>query len=397
MARCAAADDLMANGWETILDRWQHAGLIDAATAKRIRAHEASVRRASGLRAPVLLAVALGGLLVGVAVLLFVAAHWESMSPGARFGLILALVAAFHVGAAAVAQRFAALSTVLHAVGTACLGAGIFLGGQIFNLQEHWPGGLLLWTIGAAVAWAVLRDWPQAVWVALLVPAWLGAEWIDFTLARGWQEQPRILAEGALLLSITYLTAPLPAHDTAVRKALAWVGGLAIIPASGVVIAANDSSVAATHDALPGSVAACGWILALAIPTLLAIALRRRAAWINAVAAAWVVLLGAVSIHGLTIFGNPPQSEIAQLRTYAACLIGAIGLIAWGVNEARAERINLGVAGFCITVLIFYFSSVLDKLDRSASLAGLGILFLLGGWQVERLRRRLLARLQVRS
>ena len=25
----------------------------------------------------------------------------------------------------------------------------------------------MLWTIGAGIAWAVLRDWPQAVWVAV--------------------------------------------------------------------------------------------------------------------------------------------------------------------------------------------------------------------------------------
>lgn len=387
----------MTTGWETMLDRWLHAGLIDAATANRIRAHEASNGRAAGLRAPVLLAVALGGLLVGAGVLLFVAAHWDALSPAARVGLILALVAAFHVAAALVARRFAALATALHAVGTACLGAGIFLCGQIFNLQEHWPGGLLLWTIGAAIAWAVLRDWPQAAWVALLAPAWLGSEWIEFTLKHGWQEQPRIVSEGVLLLAITYLTASLPAHDTAVRKALAWIGGAALIPASCMVIATSTIPVATTREPLPGNVAASGWIVALALPTLLAIVLRRRAAWINVVAAAWVVLLGAVATHGLTVFGNPPQSGFAQLRTYGACVIGAIGMIAWGVREARAERINLGVAGFGITVLTFYFSSVMDKLDRSASLAGLGVLFLLGSWLLERLRRRLVARLQMHA
>ena len=62
--------------------------------------------------------------------------------------------------------------------------------------------------------------------------------------------------------------------------------------------------------------------------------------------------------------------------------------------EARKERINLGVAGFALTVLIFYFSNVMDKLGRSASLIGLGLLFLLGGWLLERTRRQLVARLE---
>ena len=61
----------------------------------------------------------------------------------------------------------------------------------------------------------------------------------------------------------------------------------------------------------------------------------------------------------------------------------------WGVQEARRERINMGSAIFAATVLAFYFSEVMTKLGRSASLAGLGILFLAGGWALERTRRHL--------
>lgn len=55
---------------------------------------------------------------------------------------------------------------------------------------------------------------------------------------------------------------------------------------------------------------------------------------------------------------------------------------------------NLGVAGFGLTVLVFYFSNVMDKLVRSLSLVALGVLFLAGGWALEQLRRRLMARVR---
>jgi hypothetical protein len=42
-------------------------------------------------------------------------------------------------------------------------------------------------------------------------------------------------------------------------------------------------------------------------------------------------------------------------------------------------------------VLAFYFSDVMDRLGRSASLIGLGLLFLGGGYLLERTRRRLIA------
>ena len=77
---------------------------------------------------------------------------------------------------------------------------------------------------------------------------------------------------------------------------------------------------------------------------------------------------------------------------YVWAAVGAAGLIAWGIAERRRERINLGVAAFALTVLFFYFSSVMDKLGRAESLFGIGVLLLLGGWGLERLRRRLVAR-----
>jgi hypothetical protein len=76
---------------------------------------------------------------------------------------------------------------------------------------------------------------------------------------------------------------------------------------------------------------------------------------------------------------------------------GSIALAAWGVVERRAERINLGIVGFAVTVVGFYGSDIMDKLGRSASLIGLGLLFLGGGWLLERVRRQLIGRLSVET
>lgn len=74
--------------------------------------------------------------------------------------------------------------------------------------------------------------------------------------------------------------------------------------------------------------------------------------------------------------------------------LGSVGLILWGLKEVRKERINLGVACFALTVFVYYFSNVMDKLGRSASLIGLSILFIFGGWLLERTRRQLVARME---
>ena len=106
--------------------------------------------------------------------------------------------------------------------------------------------------------------------------------------------------------------------------------------------------------------------------------LRGRSAWANAVAAIWVVAL---------LYVGTAAGDVAM---YAWWALGAVGLVAWGVRDGRVERINLGAAIFAATVLTFYFSQVMDKLGRSASLIGLGLLFLGGGWALERVRRRLI-------
>jgi hypothetical protein len=52
------------------------------------------------------------------------------------------------------------------------------------------------------------------------------------------------------------------------------------------------------------------------------------------------------------------------------------------------------MAGFALTVGVFYFSDVMDRLGRSASLIGVGVLFLAGGYVLEQARRRLTARVR---
>jgi uncharacterized membrane protein HdeD (DUF308 family) len=148
------------------VDRWISAGVMDANTAARIRTFEESERSKEGLRWPVLLALGLGAVLLCAGVLLFVAAHWDELSPSWRFTLVLLLVGLFPIAGALSTDRFPALAATFYAIGTVCVGAGIFLTAQIFNLREHWPSGMLLWAIGALAGWLILRHWSQSVLLA---------------------------------------------------------------------------------------------------------------------------------------------------------------------------------------------------------------------------------------
>ena len=112
----------------------------------------------------------------------------------------------------------------------------------------------------------------------------------------------------------------------------------------------------------------------------------------NVVSAIWVLILGLVTPHRAFRWDS---WDVLGIYIWAA--IGAFGVIAWGIAERRRERINLGIAGFGITVLFFYFSNVMDKLGRAASLIGIGALLIFGGWGLELARRSLVARLQEKA
>jgi hypothetical protein len=133
---------------------------------------------------------------------------------------------------------------------------------------------------------------------------------------------------------------------------------------------------------LPLSIRLTGWAFSLVTPLLLAWTLRGRKTWQNALAAVWIWTLSQISR-----LWEPDE----HIWFYGWSLIGCIGLIYWGVNDRRKERINLGMAGFAVTIIAFYFSEVLDKYGRSTVLISMGIIFLVGGYYMERLRRRLIS------
>jgi uncharacterized membrane protein len=366
--------------WEKDLQRWVDAEVIDTIVAQRIQKFEKESRRGR-LRWPAILAVGFGTVMLCAGVLLFVAAHWDELSPGQRFSLVLGMVAIFHVAASVLGAKLPAIGISLHTAGTVTLGAGIYLAGQIFNLQEHWPGALLLWAIGAALGWLILRQWPQALLAALLIPGWLGGEWHLATerYAGAWN----IAAQGFLLLAILYFSVPQKESNHSLRLALMWIGCLSIIQLGDALIWSGNYGNWRHDPQLPGRLVALGYAGAyLPVLAIAGVLQKKRALWLFG-AAAWVWVLGLFSRQ---------QDASRNPGFYLWVALGACALCFWGVRENRKLFINFGTAIFALNVIAFYFSEVLDKMGRSMGLILLGSIFLGGGWILNRLRNDLIAR-----
>jgi len=365
--------------WESNLQRWVDAEIIDAVVAQRIQKFEKESGRGR-LRWPAILAVGFGTVMLCAGVLLFVAAHWDELSPGQRFSLVLGMVAVFHVAASLLGAKVPAIGVCLHTAGTVALGAGIFLAGQIFNMQEHWPGAILLWAAGAALGFLILRQWPQALLAAVLIPGWLGAEWYVAT-ERYWHAG-HIAAQGFLLLSILYFSVPQTDSNRPLRLGLMWIGCLSLIQLGSAVVWLGYDNW--RHGPpLPNRLALLGYAGAyLPVLTLGLLSGKKRALWLFG-SALWVAVLGI-----LTRQENPNHNP----WIYLWIALGAWALCFWGLRENRKLFINYGTAIFALDVITFYFSEVLDKMGRSMGLILLGAIFLGGGWLLNRLRSDLIAR-----
>ena len=376
---------------ESLLTRWQSAGVLDAEAAQRIRAYESSQKHPTGLRWQGLVALILGAMLLGCGVVLFVSAHWDQMGPGSRFATVIAMVSLFHIAAAWSRQSYHGLSTALHAVGTISTGAAIALTGQIFNIQEHWPAAILMWAVAAAAGWALLRDEAQQTLTLLLLPAWLFCEFSFH--AENHIGADVYLARALIVWAILYLTVFLGSKHKVAQGILFALSAIAAIVGT-VLLLEGWRSWNSSQTFLPLSLRAWAWTVIAAFP--LAIALRRPAKTLAPVAVAIAFTIALPWCLNLRThhydYGSYTYST-PNLLAHALVAAFAVFIAWWGVREASKALVNLGMVWFAVAVGWFYFSDIMDKFNRSLGLIGLGILFLAGGWALERMRRSLMARM----
>ncbi|HET6169735.1 MAG TPA: DUF2157 domain-containing protein [Terracidiphilus sp.] len=386
---------------ESLLNRWQNAGVVDAEVASRIRVFESERNSAPAQSSTRLgwqgtVALVLGAILLACGVVLLVSAHWDEISPGARYALVMAMVAVFHLGGAATREGYRGLSTTLHAVGTISTGAAIALVGQIFNIQEHWPAAVLLWAVAALAGWALLRDEAQETLTLLLFPAWIVSEF-SFA-AEGHIGQDVYLGRFLLVWAALYLTVFLGSKHKIVQGILFAAAAISAVVAV-LLMVESWRSWNGQQTFLPFHTRVWGWIEIALLPLIASLVRFRKSLFPVVIA----IILGAALPwcnhtwmehyqYSNGALGSYTQSEP---NVFAHALVAGfcVFLIWWGVQMSSKALVNFGIVGFAVTVIWFYFSNIFDKVGRSLGLIGMGILFLAGGWALERMRRRLLTRM----
>ncbi len=334
------------------LDRWIEQGLVPASSREPILEE---TRKSQGLDGATALA-AVGGLLLGVAVIAFVAANWSAIPRIGRFGLVLALFLAVSGGAAwAHARDMARNLTLL--VAALVYAAAIGLTGQIFDIAGdpvaalHAAGlaAALLAVAGrssaAAMAAVVLigfgdfasLDDRGAPWVVLVTPAALLLAWF-------WRSKP--LAHVASLA--------LPA---AAALALGWLR--------------------IDHPLAP-----C--LAVAAVFAVVAFVCRRLDDdEIAPIVFGWAVWSGL----GFLAFAGVETKPLAPVFHRTLWLAVAAGVIALGMHDRKPMVTAAGVVAFGGAIAAILFDLGLGLMTASAVFAAVALAALLGGWLLRRGRR----------
>ncbi|MGD0630179.1 MAG: DUF2157 domain-containing protein [Terracidiphilus sp.] len=379
--------------FESLLTRWLAAGVLDAGAAERIRVYESQQARPSGLGWQGLVALILGALLLACGVVLFVSAHWDQIGPGTRFAIVIAMVTVFHLGGALVRDSYRGLSTTLHVVGTLSVGAAVALVGQIFNIEDHWPAAILMWALAALAGWALLRDEAQQTLTLLLLPAWVVSEFEFY--AESHIGSDVYLGRLLIVWAILYLTVFLGSKRRITQGILFAASAVAAIVGT-VILLEGWRSWTATQTFLPFHLRVWGWVAIAVLPLLFSLGKLSKSTVPVAAGVAFTILLPWCLRIRMDHFdyGDVHQTYTrSEPNVLAHALVAgfAVFVIWWGVRQASKALVNLGMVWFAVAVAWFYFSDIFDKVGRSLGLIGLGILFLAGGWALEKMRRRLMA------
>lgn len=324
---------------ERDLVRWREAGWVTPDGEAAIRREVAASGYHLGLANSLAI---LAAVLIGFAVMSFVAANWQEMPRLIRVGLLVAALWGSYVTAAMMAQRnmmgFAHAAVLL---GVGIFGGSIMLISQMYHMDGNVADFLLVWAAGSFLAGVLLRSNPSLAFAMVLFVIWGITEalrldrvfwlfllpWALVSAAFYWQRwRPGLhlsgIALSGFLISLGYRLFDGHAHGLVVALGL----GVAALGIVGERLKSNRPAL--WHGVL-------NYGLVIAFAGLLALQFVER-----------------------------PELDVFILLAVIALGL-SIAAISWGLNTDNRGALWLGYVGFSIEILSVYSKTVGTLLNTS--------------------------------
>jgi uncharacterized membrane protein len=145
----------------------------------------------------------LGATLLAFGVMMFVGANWQEIPRLARLALLLAgMWAAYGLAAWLYVRNHPAFGHAAVLLGAAIFGASIMLIAQMYHIEGHPPGAVLVWALGTGLAAVLFRSNPAYALAIALAGLWASWE----TSISGVLHFPYLGLWAALFLALTVTT-----------------------------------------------------------------------------------------------------------------------------------------------------------------------------------------------
>ncbi|MVA97587.1 DUF2157 domain-containing protein [Nitratireductor sp. CAU 1489] len=352
---------------KTDIERWRAEGLVDAATARRLL-DDVTLTSRDGISFGAVVAM-LAALLLGAAILIFVAANWEALPRLARVGMLFAVILAGYLGGAGLHARGQnGAGEAAYMVAAAAFGGSIALIGQMYHLSGDEAAALLTWCVGVGLAAILLRSPALTAAAVALSVAWLWTDSWDF-----WRDSPlpwQWLVLATALWVVSLWTASRPARHLLL---LALVGYVCLIYLRTEL---------------------------LAVPVVLAVVSAMFLAATGAREAASERMLrlgGGAAVHGLIGFATAMMLIQAEIFDEPAFMLAALatfgGSVAALMVAGRESRVLrwCAYALFTLELGVVYVATVGTMLGTAGFLLAAGLILAAMAAVIIRLEKRLLA------
>ena len=349
--------------------RWVASGLIDGKTAEAIVLDvEAHDRRSLSFGS--ILAI-MAALLLGAAILVFVASNWEAIPRLARVGALFAIIFAGYVGGAALkVNDHAAIGEAVWLIAAAAFGGAIALIGQMYHLSGDETQAVLTWCAGTAVAAAALRSGPLTMAAVALAAAWLFLREFDF-----WRDSDfpySFIGIAAILWLVSYWTDSAASRHLILLSLVFYAALLAVEGDHGVI------GIAAVLAAISAALFA----LAAAMPEQVEKIVR---------------LNGLLPVHGLIGFLTGVimiQLELAGDAGPGFAIAAAFGLAGIVASVVLAGRESRGLrwiayVGFALELCLIYGVMIQDMLGTAGFFLAAGVILGLLAFAIIRIEKRM--------
>ncbi|WP_184805428.1 DUF2157 domain-containing protein [Rhizobium leucaenae] len=356
---------------------WMDKGLVDAPAAAAILS-EYDSRPASFSLGRVLAVMA--ALLVGVAILLFVASNWEAIPRLIRLFGLTAMIWAFYLGGAySFVRGHSILASAVLILGTMSFGGAMSLVGQMYNLSGDELTMMIVWFAVASVAAALFRSSAQVALAGFLAWGFCGFYlWDHYDQWYGIMPWAPPVMAAVLIALVRYVDAPRSRH----LAYLMLVGWLTWI------FAQYESLHAAVLLAAAGMVA----FLAVSLPVSPLIRIARTAGAAPAFYAFLIAAIGLIAIHGEIgdgVFENTiwVENKLPLIVIAFVTLASAVVAITLSGRDNGAVR-YLAYVVFAWEILYLANETVGSIIGTSGFFLICGVLFAIAAWLVIRLERR---------